>query len=99
MDFAAASSNSAASESCNNGYFNSTLGYAQQQQSSGSGSGGSGSGSSSTVASFSTQIALNGNNSYESSAAYGSWIGPTLHTTFQTHAKPNLFQTPIFGME
>ncbi|KAF3452781.1 hypothetical protein FNV43_RR03214 [Rhamnella rubrinervis] len=93
MDFSA--SPNSASES-NNGYFNSSIGYAQQQQQS-SGTSGSGSGSSSTVA-FSTQIALNSNNSYESSSGYGSWIGPTLHT-FQTHAKPNLFQTPIFGME
>lgn len=93
MDFSA-SSNSA-SES-NNGYFNSSIGYAQQQQQS-SGTSGSGSSSSSTVA-FSTQIALNSNNSYESPSGYGSWIGPTLHT-FQTHAKANLFQTPIFGME
>ncbi|XP_048324403.2 AP2-like ethylene-responsive transcription factor AIL5 isoform X2 [Ziziphus jujuba] len=105
MDFSAES---------NNGFFNTsgTTGYAtttsttttqqhqhqhqqQQQQSSVSVSGSSGG---STVAAFSTQIALNSNNGYETSSGYGSWIGPTLHT-FQTHAKPNLFQTPIFGME
>ncbi|KAL1371973.1 AP2-like ethylene-responsive transcription factor AIL5 isoform X1 [Arachis hypogaea] len=37
-------------------------------------------------------FSLNSNNNYE------NWIGPTLHT-FQAHAKPSLFQTPIFGME
>ncbi|KAB2600145.1 AP2-like ethylene-responsive transcription factor AIL5 [Pyrus ussuriensis x Pyrus communis] len=47
---------------------------------------------------FATPIALNGNNGYETSSGYGSWIAPSIHT-FQTHAKTNLFQTPIFGME
>lgn len=48
---------------------------------------------------FATPIALSSSNSYESSSGYGSsWIGPALHT-FQTHAKPSLFQTPIFGIE
>ncbi|KAE9602427.1 hypothetical protein Lal_00049896 [Lupinus albus] len=44
-------------------------------------------------------FSLNSNSGYDnSSGGYGNWIGPTLHT-FQTHAKPSLFQTPIFGME
>ncbi|XP_048433022.1 AP2-like ethylene-responsive transcription factor AIL5 [Pyrus x bretschneideri] len=47
---------------------------------------------------FATPIALNSNNGYETSSGYGSWIAPSIHT-FQTHAKNNLFQTPIFGME
>lgn len=47
---------------------------------------------------FATPIALNGNNGYETSSGYGTWTGPSLHT-FHTHAKTNLFQTPIFGME
>ena len=84
MDYCA-SSNSA-SES-NNGYFN--AGYNVHQQNNGT-----------SHIPFATPIALSGNNSYnEGSSGYGSsWIGPALHT-FQTHAKPNLFQTPIFGME
>ncbi|KAM3762469.1 hypothetical protein ACB098_01G348700 [Castanea mollissima] len=84
MDYCA-SSNSA-SES-NNGYFN--AGYNVHQQHNGT-----------SNIPFATPIALSGNNSYnEGSSGYGSsWIGPALHT-FQTHAKPNLFQTPIFGME
>ncbi|XP_019454394.1 PREDICTED: AP2-like ethylene-responsive transcription factor AIL5 [Lupinus angustifolius] len=44
-------------------------------------------------------FSLNSNSGYvNSSGGYGNWIGPTLHT-FQTHDKPSLFQTPIFGME
>ncbi|KAK7857669.1 ap2-like ethylene-responsive transcription factor ail5 [Quercus suber] len=84
MDYCA-SSNSA-SES-NNGYFN--VGYNVHQQNNGT-----------SHIPFATPIALSGSNSYnEGSSGYGSsWIGPALHT-FQTHAKPNLFQTPIFGME
>ncbi|KAL4346131.1 hypothetical protein AHAS_Ahas11G0347700 [Arachis hypogaea] len=60
------------------------------QQESGGGSSPSSGGSSIPLA---TPIfTLNSNNNYE------NWIGPTLHT-FQAHAKPSLFQTPIFGME
>ena len=67
-----------------NGFFNG--GYIKQQNNA-------------TSIPYATPIALSGNNSYESSSGYGnSWIGPALHT-FQTHAKTNLFQTPIFGME
>ena len=67
-----------------NGFFNG--GYIQQQNNA-------------TSIPYATPIALSGNISYESSSGYGnSWIGPALHT-FQTHAKTNLFQTPIFGME
>jgi len=78
---------SAASSSANEssgGIFNG--GYIQQQNNG-------------TSIPFATPIALSSNNSYESSSGYGSsWIGPALHT-FQTHAKPSLFQTPIFGIE
>jgi AP2-like factor (ANT lineage) len=86
MDFSVAS-NSAANESSSGGIFNG--GYVhQQQQNNGNNS-----------IPFATPIALNSNNSYESSSGYGSsWIGPALHT-FQTHAKQSLFQTPIFGIE
>ncbi|KAK4257691.1 hypothetical protein QN277_007249 [Acacia crassicarpa] len=99
----------------NNGLFSGggMLVHQQQQQSgnnnnnnnnnSGGGSSSPSSGSSSLMIPLATPIALNSNPSYESSSSsYGNWsiIGPTptLHT-FQTHAKPSLFQTPIFGME
>ena len=77
--------------------------FVQQQSGHGNGHGSGSSGSSSSSLScsipFATPIfSLNSNTSYESSAGYGNWIGPTLHT-FQSHAKPSLFQTPIFGME
>ncbi|XP_059461259.1 AP2-like ethylene-responsive transcription factor AIL5 isoform X1 [Corylus avellana] len=86
MEFSAAS-NSSANESSSGGIFNG--GYVHhQQQNNGNNS-----------IPFATPIALNSNNSYESSSGYGSsWIGPALHT-FQTHAKQSLFQTPIFGIE
>ncbi|XP_054822546.1 AP2-like ethylene-responsive transcription factor AIL5 [Prosopis cineraria] len=73
----------------NNGFFSGGV-FVQQQQS----------GSSSSLIPLATPIALNSNPSYESSSGYGNWsiIGPTLHS-FQTHAKPSLLQTPIFGME
>ncbi|XP_068647504.1 AP2-like ethylene-responsive transcription factor AIL5 [Aristolochia californica] len=44
--------------------------------------------------SFATPVTIPG--SYDSSG-YGSWVAPSIHG-FQA-AKPNLFQTPIFGME
>lgn len=101
VDFSANSNTNSVSAESNNGFFNasSTAGYAtaqQQQQQQQSSVSVSVSGSGSTA----TQIALNSNNSnsYETSSAFGNWVGPTLHT-FQTHAKPNLFQTLIFGME
>ncbi|KAG4970111.1 hypothetical protein JHK82_035806 [Glycine max] len=77
--------------------------FVQQQSGHGNGHGSGSSGSSSSSLScsipFATPIfSLNSNTSYENSAGYGNWIGPTLHT-FQSHAKPSLFQTPIFGME
>ncbi|KAI4344415.1 hypothetical protein L6164_011646 [Bauhinia variegata] len=91
MDFSAAASNSTSgSESNNNNaFFNGGILMQQQQNASGAAS---------TSIPFATPITLNGNFSYESSFGYGNWVGPTLHT-FQTHAKPSLFQTPIFGME
>ncbi|KAF5461749.1 hypothetical protein F2P56_017823 [Juglans regia] len=74
---------SSANESCN-GFFNE--GYVQEQNNG-------------TSIPYPTPVAVSSNNSYESSSGFGSsWIGPALHT-FQTHAKPNLFQTPIFGIE
>lgn len=79
--------------------------FVQQQQSNGGGSGISSGNDNNSSASLSCSIpfatpifSLNSNTSYEGSAGYGNWIGPTLHT-FQSHAKPSLFQTPIFGME
>ncbi|KAK7347732.1 hypothetical protein VNO80_22271 [Phaseolus coccineus] len=73
--------------------------FVQQQSGHGNGHGNGSSGSLSCSIPFATPIfSLNSNTSYESSAGYGNWIGPTLHT-FQSHAKPSLFQTPIFGME
>jgi len=90
----------------NNAAFFSGGGVFVQQQSAhghananGHGHGNGSSGSLSCSIPFATPIfSLNSNTSYESSAGYGNWIGPTLHT-FQSHAKPSLFQTPIFGME
>ncbi|KHN17602.1 AP2-like ethylene-responsive transcription factor AIL5 [Glycine soja] len=99
MEFSSAPSSTG---SDNNAAFFSGGGiFVQQQTSHGHGNGSSGSSSSSLSCSipFATPIfSLNSNTSYESSAGYGNWIGPTLHT-FQSHAKPSLFQTPIFGME
>lgn len=78
----------------NNAFFSGGM-FGQQQ--SGGNSGGI-SGSSSLIP-LGTPIALNSNSSYEISSGYGNWsIGSTLHA-FQTHAKPSLFQTPIFGIE
>ena len=91
MDFSAAPSNT--NSDSNAAFFSGGGIFVQQQQSGGS------SGSSSSSIPFATPIfSLNSNSNYESSPGYGNWIGPTLHT-FQTHAKPSLFQTPIFGME
>ncbi|KAI4335412.1 hypothetical protein L6164_014057 [Bauhinia variegata] len=75
----------------NNAFFNGGI-FMQQQNASGA------TASASSSIPFATPITLNSNSSYESSFGFGNWIGPTLHT-FQTHAKPSLFQTPIFGME
>ncbi|KAG7972529.1 hypothetical protein I3843_07G189200 [Carya illinoinensis] len=83
MDFSVTSSSSNES-SC--GFFNG--GYAQQQNNA-------------TPIQYATPVTITSNiNGYnESSSNYASsWIGPALHT-FQTHAKPTLFQTPIFGIE
>ncbi|KAG2699365.1 hypothetical protein I3760_07G190300 [Carya illinoinensis] len=83
MDFSVTSS-SANESSC--GFFNG--GYAQQQNNA-------------TPIQYATPVTITSNiNGYnESSSNYASsWIGPALHT-FQTHAKPTLFQTPIFGIE
>ncbi|XP_004507863.1 AP2-like ethylene-responsive transcription factor AIL5 isoform X1 [Cicer arietinum] len=99
MDFSVAPSNT------NNAmFFSGSTNFVQQQNGNGSGSSGGSSSSSSSTSSipFATPIfSLNSNNtSYENGSNYGNWIGvgPSLHT-FQTHAKPSLFQTPIFGME
>ncbi|XP_061361698.1 AP2-like ethylene-responsive transcription factor AIL5 [Gastrolobium bilobum] len=90
MEFSNAPSNTS---SDNNAAFFSGGIFVQQQ------SGSSGGGSSSSSIPFATPIfSLNSNSSYENNPGYGNWIGPNLHT-FQTHAKPSLFQTPIFGME
>ncbi|XP_007014251.2 PREDICTED: AP2-like ethylene-responsive transcription factor AIL5 [Theobroma cacao] len=82
--------NSLVNES-SNGLFNGG-GYVQQQ---------SGVSTSTSSLPLATPTALNnsGNNNYESSSGYGSWIAQSLHS-YQT-AKPSLsvFQTPIFGME
>ncbi|KAJ1433479.1 Nucleic acid-binding, OB-fold [Sesbania bispinosa] len=61
-----------------------------------SGSSGSSTASSSSIPLATPIFALNSSNasSYEN-----SWIGGGSVHTFQTHAKPTLFQTPIFGME
>ncbi|XP_009370128.3 AP2-like ethylene-responsive transcription factor AIL5 [Pyrus x bretschneideri] len=67
------------------------LQHQQQEQSTSTGTG-------TDLIPFATTIALNSNNGYETSSGYGTWTGPSLHT-FHTHAKTNLFQTPIFGME
>jgi len=99
MDLSSAPSSTG---SDNNAAFFSGGGIFVQQQSghgNGNGHGNGSSGSLSCSIPFATPIfSLNSNTSYESSAGYGNWIGPTLHT-FQSHAKPSLFQTPIFGME
>lgn len=78
----------------NNATFFSTGGhggmFVHQQQ-----NGTSSSSSSSSSIPFATPIfSLNSNSNNNTS--YGNWIG---HSTFQTHAKPTLFQTPLFGME
>ncbi|KAG9456366.1 hypothetical protein H6P81_000874 [Aristolochia fimbriata] len=44
---------------------------------------------------FATPVTVPG--SYDHGSVYGSWVAPSIHG-FQA-AKPNLFQTPIFGME
>ncbi|WVZ13131.1 hypothetical protein V8G54_017661 [Vigna mungo] len=103
MDLSSAPSNTGSE---NNAAFFSGGGiFVQHQSGNGNGNGnghGHGNGSSGSLSCsipFATPIfSLNSNTSYESSAGYGNWIGPTLHT-FQSHAKPSLFQTPIFGME
>ncbi|TKY54565.1 AP2 ethylene-responsive transcription factor AIL5 [Spatholobus suberectus] len=97
MDFSSAPS-STGSDNNAAAFFSGGGIFVQQQSGGGSGSSGSSSSLSCSIP-FATPIfSLNSNTSYESSAGYGNWIGPTLHT-FQTHAKPSLFQTPIFGME
>ncbi|RDX66792.1 AP2-like ethylene-responsive transcription factor AIL5, partial [Mucuna pruriens] len=96
VEFSGAPS-STGSDNNNAAYFSGGM-FVQQQSGGGSGSSGSSSSLSCSIP-FATPIfSLNSNTSYESSAGYGNWIGPTLHT-FQSHAKPSLFQTPIFGME
>ncbi|KAJ7955788.1 AP2-like ethylene-responsive transcription factor [Quillaja saponaria] len=83
MDFSGSESN--------NGFLNGGI-YVQQQSSSSIGT--------SSSIPFATPTSLNSNNSYESnSSGYGSWNRPSRHHTIQTHVKPSLLQTPIFGME
>ncbi|OIW19421.1 hypothetical protein TanjilG_09441 [Lupinus angustifolius] len=92
MDFSAAPSNDTNNAAA---FLNGSSGsiFVQNQKHSG------GSSNSSSIPLAMPMFSLNSNSGYEnSSAGYGNWIGPTLHT-FQTHAKPSLFQTPIFGME
>ncbi|KAF7806633.1 AP2-like ethylene-responsive transcription factor AIL5 [Senna tora] len=94
--------NNNSSSSINNAaFFNGGGGiFVHQQQNASVGGGGGGVSSGLIPLTTSTApIALNSNSGFESTSGYGNWsIGPTLHT-FQTHAKPSLFQTPIFGME
>lgn len=97
MDFSAHVPSNTNSDNPHNAAFFSGSGIFVQQQnmngSSGSNSSSSSSASTSSIP-FATPIfSLNSN-----SSSYGNgnnWIGHT----FQTHAKPSLFQTPIFGME
>ncbi|KAG2407593.1 AP2-like ethylene-responsive transcription factor AIL5 Protein AINTEGUMENTA-LIKE 5 [Vigna angularis] len=101
MDLSSAPSNTGSE---NNAAFFSGGGiFVQQQSGHGNGNGhghgnGSGGSLSCSIPFASPIFSLNSNTSYESSAGYCNWIGPTLHA-FQSHAKPSLFQTPIFGME
>jgi AP2-like factor, ANT lineage len=103
MDFSAHAPSNTNSDNPHNAAFFSGSGIFFQQQnmngSSGSNSSSSSSASTSSIP-FATPIfSLNSNSSsYENGTSYGNgnnWIGHT----FQTHAKPSLFQTPIFGME
>ncbi|KAK7265253.1 hypothetical protein RJT34_32871 [Clitoria ternatea] len=98
MDYSSAPSDN------NAGIFNGGI-FVQQQNSGGSPSSSTTTTTTNACTSLSCSIplatpifTLNSNSSYENGSGYGNWIGPTLHT-FQTHAKPSLFQTPIFGME
>ncbi|PQQ01705.1 AP2-like ethylene-responsive transcription factor AIL5 [Prunus yedoensis var. nudiflora] len=92
MDFSVSATSSTSPSETNNGYFVNYNAHGQQKQQQDQSTSGTNS------IPFATPIALNSNNGFETSSGYGSWIGPSLHT-FQTHAKTNLFQTPIFGME
>lgn len=92
MDFSVSATSSTSPSETNNGYFGNYNAHGQQQQQQDQSTSGTNS------IPFATPIALNSNSGFETSSGYGSWIGPSLHT-FQTHAKTNLFQTPIFGME
>ncbi|KAI5348705.1 hypothetical protein L3X38_001592 [Prunus dulcis] len=89
MDFSVSATSSTSPSETNNGYFGNYNAHGQQQQQHDQ---------STNSIPFATPVALNSNSGFETSSGYGSWIGPSLHT-FQTHAKTNLFQTPIFGME
>ncbi|CAL0330349.1 unnamed protein product [Lupinus luteus] len=92
MDFSSAPSNDTNNAAA---FLNGSSGsiFVQNQKQNGS------SNNSSSIPLANPMFSLNSNSGYEnSSAGYGNWIGPTLHT-FQTHAKTSLFQTPIFGME
>ncbi|MED6191542.1 hypothetical protein PIB30_001273 [Stylosanthes scabra] len=74
-------------------FFNGGGIYVNQQQQQSGGSSSSSSGGSSSIPMATPIVSLNSNSNYE------NWIGPTLHTFQSHHAKPSLFQTPIFGME
>lgn len=101
MDFSATTSTTTCVSESNNGIFN--TGYSQenhqpqQQQSSNGNVNGNGNSNDSVVEFGTNPIALNGNDSNETSSGYGSWMGQSVHTSF--HPKPSLYQTPIFGIE
>ncbi|KAI5414990.1 AP2-like ethylene-responsive transcription factor AIL5 isoform X1 [Lathyrus oleraceus] len=94
MDFSSHATPSSTNSDNNGGFFS---GFVQHQQ---DGNNGSSSSSSSSTSSSSTSsipfatpiFSLSSTNSYGN-----NWINNG--HAFQTHAKPSLFQTPIFGME
>ncbi|CAI8611162.1 unnamed protein product [Vicia faba] len=88
MDFSSHATSNANGDN-NGGFFSASV---VQQQQNGDNSSSLSSSSTSTIP-FATPIfSLSSNNSYGN-----NWINNG--HTFQTHAKPSLFQTPIFGME
>jgi len=102
MDFSAHAPSNTNGDNHNAAFFSGSGMFVQQQNTNVGSSGSNSSSSSSSTSSipYATPIfSLNSNSSnYENGTSYGNgnnWIGHT----FQTHAKPSLFQTPIFGME
>lgn len=103
MDFSAHAPSNTNSDNPHNAAFFSGSGIFFQQQnmngSSGSNSSSSSSASTSSIPFATPLFSLNSNSSsYENGTSYGNGNNWIVHT-FQTHAKPSLFQTPIFGME